>query len=134
MPKHENLPAGEKYCGKEEQFRLRSNFSLLQYFHYISNFKSPITYEFFKCGCLNYFPQFCKSDMSRYGYLEVFGDSLGIRNSESRLYFVRRFKILLNVCAGRTVVRRHKRYFSKNLHHGRSENTFVLKFGLQHKT
>ena len=44
---------------------------------YISNFNSPITCTyaciFVKCSCSNYFfPQICKSDMSRYGYLEVF--------------------------------------------------------------
>ena len=32
-----------------------------------------------------FFSQFCKSDMSRYRYLEVF-KSLGIRDNESRLY------------------------------------------------
>ena len=35
---------------------LRSNFSSFpQYFRYISNVKSPITYKFVKCGCSNYF-------------------------------------------------------------------------------
>ena len=43
----------------------------VQYFQYISIFRSQITYSFVKCGCL-IFPQFCKSDMSRYGYIEVF--------------------------------------------------------------
>ena len=37
------------------------------------NIRSQITYSFIKCGCSIYcFPQFRKSDMSRYGYLEVF--------------------------------------------------------------
>ena len=31
-----------------------------------------ITYSFVKCSCSFYFPQFCKSDISRFGYLEVF--------------------------------------------------------------
>ena len=36
----------------------------------------------------SFFPKFCKSDMSMYGYLEVFQrESLGIRDNESRLYF-----------------------------------------------
>ena len=49
--KHENLTTGKKYCGKEEkQFLLFSH-----YFQYISNFKSPITYIFVKCGCSIYF-------------------------------------------------------------------------------
>ena len=40
---------------------------------YISNFRSQITYSFFKCGCsIYYFPHSLSSDMSRYGYLEVF--------------------------------------------------------------
>ena len=43
LSKHENLTTGKKYCGKEEKLLLRSNFSSFpQYFHYISNFKSPI--------------------------------------------------------------------------------------------
>ena len=63
--------------------------SFPQYFQYISNFKSQFIYSFVKCGCSIYFffiffffflyfyfffffLQFCKSDMSRYEYLEVF--------------------------------------------------------------
>ena len=53
----------------EEQFHL---FSTLLYI-YISNFRSQITYSFVKCGCSIYcFPHSLNSDMSRYGYLEVF--------------------------------------------------------------
>ena len=33
-----------------------------------------------------YFPQFCKSDMPKYGYLEVFQRVLRLRDNESRLY------------------------------------------------
>ena len=37
------------------------------------NFRSQITYSFVKCGCSIYcFPQFCKSDMSRYAYRKLF--------------------------------------------------------------
>ena len=51
LPKHENLTTGKKYCGKEEKLLLRSNFSSFpQYFQYISNFRSPITHIFVKCG------------------------------------------------------------------------------------
>ena len=51
LPIHENLTIDGKYCRKEEKLLLRSNFSsLTQYFQYISNFKSPITYQFVKCG------------------------------------------------------------------------------------
>ena len=52
-----------------------SNFSSFsQYFQYISNFKSPITYIYLLNVVLRiiFFSQFWKSDMSRYGYLEVF--------------------------------------------------------------
>ena len=56
LPKHENLTTSKKYCGKEEKLLLRSNFSSFpQYFRYISNVKSPITYIFVKCGYSNYF-------------------------------------------------------------------------------
>ena len=34
------------------------------------------------------FPQYHKSDMSKYGYLEVFRGSLRFRDNESRLYFI----------------------------------------------
>ena len=51
LPIHENLTTDGKYCRKEEKLLLRSNFSSFpQYFQYISNFKSPITYQFVKCG------------------------------------------------------------------------------------
>ena len=53
----------------QEQFLL---FSTLFYI-YISNFRSQITYLFVKCGCSIYcFPHSLNSDMSKYGYLEVF--------------------------------------------------------------
>ena len=88
LPRHENLTTGKKYCGKEEKLLLRSNFSSFpQYFRYISNFKSPITYVFVKYGCSNYFflnsaNLICRgTDISNY-----FGESLGIRDNESRLY------------------------------------------------
>ena len=51
LPIHENLTTDGKYCRKEEKLLLRSNFSSFpQYFQYISNFKSPFTYQFVKCG------------------------------------------------------------------------------------
>ena len=59
--KHENLTTGKKYCGKEEKL-----LSFPQYFQYISNFKSPITYIFVKCGCSNYF-----SSILQIWYVEV---------------------------------------------------------------
>ena len=53
----------------KEQFLL---FSTLFYI-YISNFRSQITYSLVKCGCSVYrFPHSLNSDMSKYGYLEVF--------------------------------------------------------------
>ena len=62
--------------------------SFPQYFQNISNFKSPITYIFVKCGCSNYFSLnsanlLCRgTDISNY-----FRESLWIRDNESRLYF-----------------------------------------------
>ena len=45
--------------------------------------RSQITYAFVKCGCsLYFFPRFCKSDMSRYGYLLSISE-LGLRDNES---------------------------------------------------
>ena len=88
LSKHENLTTGKKYCGKEEKLLLWSNFSSFpQYFQYSSNFKSPVTYIFVKCGCLNYFflnfaTLICRgTDISKY-----FIESLGIGDNESLLY------------------------------------------------
>ena len=40
-----------------------------------------------------YFPQFCKSDMSKYGYLEVFQRVYSrLRDNESRLYVTTRVR------------------------------------------
>ena len=67
LPKHENLTTSKKYCGKEEKVLLRSNFSSFpQYFRYISNVRSPVTYKFVSCGCSNYF-----SSNQKIWYVEV---------------------------------------------------------------
>ena len=56
----------------------------------ISNFMSEITYTFVKCGCSIYFLLnsailICRgTDMSKY-----FRESLGIRDNESQLYFLK---------------------------------------------
>ena len=75
LPKHENLTTDKKYCGKEEKLLLKEQFLLFSTIFSNTSLTSrvPIAYIFVKCGCANnFFPQFCKSDMSRYGYLEVF--------------------------------------------------------------
>ena len=88
LPKHENLITGKKILWKRGEIAPKSNFSSFpQYFQYISNFKSPITHIFVKCGCSNYFflnsaNLICRgTDISKY-----FRESLGIRDNESRLY------------------------------------------------
>ena len=64
LPKDENLTTGKKYCGKA--------ISLFpQYFQFISYFKSNYTYICQMWLFELFFPQFCKPDMSRYGYLVV---------------------------------------------------------------
>ena len=67
---------------------LRSSFSSFpQYFQYISNFRSQITYSFVKYGCSIYFfltsaNLICRrTDVWKY-----FRESLGLRDNESRLY------------------------------------------------
>ena len=90
MLKHENLTIGNKILWKRGE--IRSNFSSFpQYFQYISNFRSQITYmsTFVKCDCSIHF--FLKSanlicwgtDISKY-----FRESLGIRDNEGWLYHV----------------------------------------------
>ena len=85
----ENLVKQEviKYCEKEEKLLL-SNFSFPQYFHYISNFRSQISYSSVECECSIYFflnsaNLICRgTDISKY-----LRESLGLRDNESRLYF-----------------------------------------------
>ena len=96
--KLENLTTGKKNI--VEKGRNCSNFSPFpQYFQYISNFRSPITYIFVKCDCSNYFflnsaNLICRdTDISKY-----FRESLGFRDNESRLYFVTTlFAILFSI-------------------------------------
>ena len=65
---HENVTTGNKiFWKKTEKLLLRRNF-----FSFPQYFRSQLHIHL-KCSCLNYFfPHFCKSDLSRYGYLEVF--------------------------------------------------------------
>ena len=68
LPKQENLTTCKKYCGKEEKLLLRSNFSSFpQYFQYISNFRSPITYIYL----LNEVVQFFFCSFLQIWYVEV---------------------------------------------------------------
>ena len=66
----------------------KRNFSSYpQYFRYISNFRSQISYTFVKCGCSKYFflnsaTLICRGT----DILKYFRESLGIRDNESRLY------------------------------------------------
>ena len=67
--KHENLTTGNKILCKRGE--IAPNFSSFpQYFKYISDFRSQITYSFVKCGCSIYFSSILQ--MSRYEYLEAF--------------------------------------------------------------
>ena len=93
MPKHENLTTGKKIlCKKGRNCFYKEQFLLLStiFKKNISNFKSPITYIFVKCGCSNYFflnsaNLICRgTDISKY-----FRYSLGIQDNESRLYFTK---------------------------------------------
>ena len=67
LPKFEHLTTGKKILLKRGE-----GSSFPQYFQYISNFKSPVTYIFVKCGCSNNFFLNSANLMSWYGYLEVF--------------------------------------------------------------
>ena len=69
---------------------LRSNFSSFpQYFQYISNVKSPITYKFVKCGGSNYFFLNSENLICRgTDILKCFRESLGLQDNESRLYIL----------------------------------------------
>ena len=55
----------------------------------ISNFRMQITYAYAKCGCSTYFfAKFCKSDMSKDGYIEVFQRVLSSpRQRELTIYY-----------------------------------------------
>ena len=81
--KHKNLITCEKYCGTEEKLLLKSNFKgeiapeeqclLFSTIFFTISLTSRVHLHI---NLLNVFvriicPQFCKSDVSRYGYLEV---------------------------------------------------------------
>ena len=100
LPKHENLTTDKKHCGKEEKLLLSNFSSFPQYFQYISNFRSQITYTVVKYGCsIHFFPAnlICRgTDISKY-----FRESLEIRDNESRLVYVYKkttFNFLLFFC------------------------------------
>ena len=95
---------------------LRGNFSSFpQYFQYISNLGVKLHIHSVKGGCsINCFPQFHKSDMSKYGYLEVFRSPLefeitrvdcilnGLSNIFKGLYYInykQNCKILRDIMA-----------------------------------
>ena len=69
--------SNNRYQNIVEKRRNCSSGAISPLFYNISNislnFRSQITYSFVKCGCSIYcFPQFCKSDMSRYAYRKLF--------------------------------------------------------------
>ena len=84
------MTTGNKIMWKRGEIAPKEQFLLFSTLFniYISNFRSQITYSFLKSGCsIHCFPHSLNSDMSRYGYLEVFQWALGIRDNESRLYW-----------------------------------------------
>ena len=93
LPKHENLTTGKNILWKRGEIALKEQFLLFFHnifsIHCISNFKSPVTNIFVKCGCskyifLNSANLICRgTDISKY-----FIESLGFRDNESRLYFM----------------------------------------------
>ena len=84
--KHENLTTGKKILWKRGE--IAPNFSSFpQYFQYISNFKSPITYIFVKCGCSNYFFLNSANLICQDTHISKYcRESLGIRDIKSQLY------------------------------------------------
>ena len=77
LPKLEHLTTGKKYCGKEEKLLLRSNFSSFpQYFNIPLTSRVQLRIYLLNVVVRIIFSQFCKSYMSRYGYLEVFNSPL----------------------------------------------------------
>ena len=82
--KHETLTTGYKIVWKRGE--IFSSFP--QYFQYISNFRSQITYTFVKCGCsIHFFLKSANLICRCTDILKYFRESLGIRDNESRLYF-----------------------------------------------
>ena len=89
LHKDENLKTGNKIlwkrgeiAPKEEQFLLFSTIFSIYLEFQESNYIYICKLWLFD----SFFPQFCISDMSRYGYLEVFRESVGIQDNECRLY------------------------------------------------
>ena len=74
LPRSENLvPVLTQRSTNRQQNIVEKRRNFPQYFQYISNLGVKLKIHSVKGGCLiNCFPQFHKSDMSKYGYLEVF--------------------------------------------------------------
>ena len=72
--KHESLTTGNKILWKRGEIAPKEHYSSFpQSFQYISTFKSQITLFIYETWLFDlFFPEFCRSDMSMYGYLEVF--------------------------------------------------------------
>ena len=86
--KHENLTTGNKILWKRGEISPKEKFLLFsQYFQYIVNFRSQITYSFVKCAYSIYFflnsaNLICRgTNISKY-----FREFLRLRNNECRLY------------------------------------------------
>ena len=72
---HGTMTKGNKIMWKRGEIAPKEQFLLFStlFYIYISNFRSQITYSFVKCCSSIYcFTHSLNSDMSRYGYLEVF--------------------------------------------------------------
>ena len=72
---HETMTTVNKIMWKRGEFAPKEQILLFftLFYIYISNLRSQITHLFVKCGCsIRCFPHSLNSDMSRYGYLEVF--------------------------------------------------------------
>ena len=88
--KHENLLTGNKILWKRGEIAPFSSFP--QYFQYISNFRSQITYTFVKCCWSIHFFLNSANLICRYtDILKYFRESLGIWDNQRRiqLYYLR---------------------------------------------
>ena len=83
LPKHENLTSCKKIVWKKGEIAPKAFLLFSTIFSIFTiSLTSRVHYTYI---CLMWlielvFPQFCKSDMSKYGYLEYFRESLGIRD------------------------------------------------------
>ena len=77
LPKHENLTTGKKILLKRGEIALKEQFLLFSSIFFNISLTSRAQFDIYLLNVVVrvFFSQFCKSDMSKYGYLKYLKES-----------------------------------------------------------